>query len=126
MRISITAVRFSKSSRETPRSTGRKSMSVRSEKLNWEVILPTALRTRRAMLKQLLILAIAGLASGICPAAEQPRPNILLLWLDNVGYGDLGCYGNRHAKTPHIDRLALEGVRCTDFYIASPSCSPSR
>jgi arylsulfatase A-like enzyme len=45
---------------------------------------------------------------------------------DNVGYGDLGCYGNRLVKTPRIDRLAGEGVRCTDFYIASPSCMPSR
>jgi arylsulfatase A-like enzyme len=45
---------------------------------------------------------------------------------DNIGYGDLGCYGNRLVQTPRIDRLAAEGVRCTDFYIASPSCMPSR
>jgi arylsulfatase A-like enzyme len=54
------------------------------------------------------------------------RPNIVLMLFDNVGYGDLGCYGNRLAQTPRIDRLAAEGVRCTDFYIASPSCMPSR
>lgn len=58
--------------------------------------------------------------------AESSRPNLLLLFVDNVGYGDLGCYGNRDAITPRIDRLAREGVRCLDFYIASPSCSPSR
>ena len=58
--------------------------------------------------------------------AVEQRPNVLLVWIDNVGYGDLGCYGNRENKTPHMDRLAKEGVRCTDFYIGSPSCSPSR
>lgn len=59
-------------------------------------------------------------------AAETRKPNFLLLFADNLGYGDLGCYGSKEAKTPHIDRLAAEGVRCTDFYIGSPSCSPSR
>lgn len=49
-----------------------------------------------------------------------------MMFLDNIGYGDLGCYGNDQIKTPRIDRLAAEGVRCTDFYIASPSCMPSR
>jgi arylsulfatase A-like enzyme len=46
--------------------------------------------------------------------------------VDNVGYGDLGCYGNSEILTPRIDQLAAEGVRCTDFYIGSPSCMPSR
>lgn len=58
--------------------------------------------------------------------ARTGRPNFLVLFLDNVGYGDLGCYGNREVKTPNIDKLAREGVRCTDFYIGSPSCTPSR
>jgi len=72
-----------------------------------------------------VLLSLAVLAA--CVAAEEPaRPNLLLLFVDNVGYGDLGCYGNRDAITPRIDRLAAEGVRCLDFYIASPSCSPSR
>jgi arylsulfatase A-like enzyme len=59
-------------------------------------------------------------------ASRGDRPNFVLLFIDNLGYGDLGCYGNAAVKTPHIDRLAGEGVRCTDFYIGSPSCSPSR
>ncbi|UCC97056.1 MAG: sulfatase-like hydrolase/transferase [Phycisphaerales bacterium] len=54
------------------------------------------------------------------------KPNIVIMFLDNIGYGDLGCYGNKQTKTPRIDRLAAEAVRCTDFYIASPSCMPSR
>jgi arylsulfatase A-like enzyme len=48
------------------------------------------------------------------------------MYIDNVGYGDLGCYGNKLVKSPNIDRLASEGVRCTDWYTASPSCTPSR
>ena len=59
-------------------------------------------------------------------SAATPPPNILLIFADNLGYGDLGCYGNTTVKTPNIDRLAAEGVRCTDFYIASPTCAPSR
>ena len=58
--------------------------------------------------------------------AGGEKPNIVIMLVDNVGYGDLGCYGNRLVKTPRIDRLAAEGVRCTDFYIAAPSCMPSR
>lgn len=56
----------------------------------------------------------------------QAKPNILLLYIDNVGYGDLGCFGNAEVKTPRIDQLAREGVRCTDFYISTSSCTPSR
>ncbi len=46
--------------------------------------------------------------------------------IDNVGYGDIGCYGNPVIRTPNIDRLAAQGVRCTDFYIVTSSCTPSR
>ena len=54
------------------------------------------------------------------------RPNIILINCDDLGYGDLGVYGSTANKTPAIDRLAAEGVRFTDFYMASPVCSPSR
>jgi arylsulfatase A len=54
------------------------------------------------------------------------RPNILLINCDDVGYGDLGCYGSTRNDTPALDRLAAEGMRFTDFYMASPVCSPSR
>lgn len=57
---------------------------------------------------------------------EVKRPNILLITADNLGYGDLGCYGNRVMKTPVLDQLASEGVRLTDFYTASPTCTVSR
>jgi len=54
------------------------------------------------------------------------KPNIILINCDDLGYGDLGCYGSDRNDTPHIDRLAEEGLRFTDFYVASPICSPSR
>jgi arylsulfatase A len=54
------------------------------------------------------------------------QPNIILINCDDLGYGDLGCYGSPVNRTPAIDRLAAEGMRFTDFYMASPVCSPSR
>jgi len=54
------------------------------------------------------------------------RPNIILINCDDLGYGDLGCYGSRVNKTPALDRLAAEGTRLTDFYMAAPVCTPSR
>ncbi len=54
------------------------------------------------------------------------KPNIILINCDDLGYGDLGCYGSAINKTPAIDRMAAEGTRFTDFYMASPVCSPSR
>jgi len=54
------------------------------------------------------------------------RPNIILINCDDLGYGDLGCYGSSRNDTPHLDRLASEGMRFTDFYMASPVCSASR
>ena len=59
--------------------------------------------------------------------ADVPaRPNIIYINSDDLGYGDLGCYGNPINRTPNMDRLAAQGVRLTQFYIGSPSCSPSR
>jgi uncharacterized sulfatase len=55
-----------------------------------------------------------------------PQPNIIVILCDDLGYGDLGCYGNRAIRTPAIDRLAAEGVRFTDFYSSATICSPSR
>jgi arylsulfatase len=62
------------------------------------------------------------------PPAGAPRrpPNVVIVFADDLGYGDPGCYGGTRAPTPHIDRLAREGVRCTDFHVAQPVCSASR
>ena len=52
---------------------------------------------------------------------KNNKPNIILINCDDLGYGDLGCYGSNRNKTPYIDRLADGGVRFTDFYMASPA-----
>jgi len=54
------------------------------------------------------------------------KPNIVLINCDDLGYGDLGCYGSKKNDTPVLDKLAAEGIRFTDFYMASPVCTPSR
>lgn len=54
------------------------------------------------------------------------RPNVILIVCDNLGYGDVGCYGSKLHNTPHIDRMATEGLRFTDFYVTSGVCTPSR
>lgn len=84
-------------------------------------------------LKVRLSFAIALLISLTCfgvpllAQAEVPRrPNILLILIDDMGYGDLSCYGNKVTATPHVDRLAAEGIRFTQYSAASPICSPSR
>src|SRR5688572_23200350 len=65
------------------------------------------------------------LAAVQLPAQESPRPNVILIVMDDVGYGDYGSYGAPDVKTPNIDSLARNGTRLTDFY-AAPSCSPTR
>lgn len=54
------------------------------------------------------------------------KPNFVLVFLDDLGYGDLGCYGAEKIRTPNIDRMAAEGMKFTDFYAAAPVCTPSR
>ncbi len=56
----------------------------------------------------------------------QAKPNIILIYIDDLGYGDIGCYGCKDIPTPNIDRLATEGVRFTASYITNPPCCPSR
>ncbi len=61
------------------------------------------------------------------PLAEPPRqPNIIMVFIDDLGWGDFSCFGNQDAQTPHIDQLAREGIRFHQFYVNSPICSPSR
>jgi len=80
--------------------------------------------THRSSLVRWLIVAVLSLAVS-APAAAR-KPNIVLVLADDLGYGDLGCYGQTRIKTPNIDRLAREGLRFTQFYAGSPVCAPSR
>src|SRR5688572_13814050 len=73
-----------------------------------------------------LTAALVSLAAKAIAATPSPIPNILLVTADNLGMGDVGCYGSKEIKTPNIDALAREGVRCTTFYTASPTCTVSR
>lgn len=84
--------------------------------------------TRRAFLRLAGGLAAAGLFGGASSrgAAAKRKPNIIIIFTDDQGYGDLGCYGHPTIRTPHIDRMAAEGLRFTDFYSSSPVCTPSR
>jgi hypothetical protein len=70
-------------------------------------------------------LLATSLASGLAGAAA-PKPNIVLIYTDDVGYGDVGCYGAKSVATPNIDRLAQRGLRFTDAHATSATCTPSR
>jgi arylsulfatase A-like enzyme len=71
-----------------------------------------------------LVLAAALGFPAAAPAAS--KPNLIVILADDLGYGDLGCYGAKTLATPRIDGMARQGARCTDFYAAAPFCSPSR
>ena len=65
-------------------------------------------------------------APGETTQDSAARPNIVILYADDMGWGDTGAYGHPYIKTPSLDRLANEGQRWTDFYVPAPVCSPSR
>ena len=72
----------------------------------------------------IMLTAFAQLVTVSATAAD--KPNIIVILCDDLGYGDLECYGHPHIKTPNLNRLAGEGLRFTDFYSAAPVCSPAR
>ena len=91
----------------------------------------------RALGGAFLLAAIAAVTAGCDTASSKPlangggsstdsRPNVVILFADDLGYGDLGSFGHPYIRTPNIDSLAAEGQRWTDFYVAAPVCSPSR
>ena len=73
-----------------------------------------------------IVCILAALTSVSNAADAPPRPNIVMVFIDDMGWGDFSCFGNEEAKTPHVDRLAVEGIRFSQFYVNSPICSPSR
>ncbi|MBN1509618.1 MAG: sulfatase [Sedimentisphaerales bacterium] len=88
---------------------------------------------RREFLKTIGWTAAAAIAPGCSRSlrvastdGEGRRPNFVIVFIDDMGYGDVGCFGARGYQTPNIDRMAAEGARFTDFYAASSVCTPSR
>ncbi len=77
-----------------------------------------------AILAVLASLCVEGRVAGETP--PRGRPNIVIILADDLGYGDLGCFGAKDIRTPHLDRMAAEGTRFTDFSVVAALCTPSR
>jgi len=77
-------------------------------------------------MKRLLCLVCLVWAAAFVPTFAQARPNVVLIYMDDLGYGDPSCYGATAVRTPNIDRLAREGLRFTDGHSAAATCTPSR
>ncbi len=58
--------------------------------------------------------------------AQPKKPNVVVIFCDDLGYGDLGCYGHPTIRTPNLDGMARDGMKFTQFYVAAPVCTPSR
>jgi arylsulfatase A-like enzyme len=72
------------------------------------------------------LLVLAAVVSPLAVHAAEPKPNVIFILADDLGYGDLGCYGQKKIRTPNIDKLAAEGVRFTQAYAGATVCAPSR
>lgn len=81
--------------------------------------------TTPPLLKSLLLLAILQ-ATVLAATAQKKQPNVIFLLADDLGWGDLSCYGGSKIKTPNLDKLAAQGTLFTQYYQSSPVCSPSR
>src|SRR5260370_19400343 len=78
------------------------------------------------MPRTLSLCLVALLFTGPAHAETPRKPNVVLIMTDDMGYADLGCYGSKDIKTPHLDKLAKQGTRLTHFYSNGPVCTPTR
>jgi arylsulfatase A len=86
-----------------------------------------SVRINRRLVRGFWFVLIAAIAVAPCASAAKPRtPNVVVLLADDLGYGDLTCYGCPDARTPNLDRMASEGAKFTDAYASAPVCSPTR
>ena len=81
---------------------------------------------RRTFLKQAAVASACAATNATAQKNSTRTPNVLMILVDDLGYGDLGCYGNAQCETPNIDRLARQGMRFTNAYAPAPICSASR
>ncbi|MFY9610593.1 MAG: sulfatase [Blastocatellia bacterium] len=89
--------------------------------------LNTVFYRRRAVLLSALIVCFPQSPCSVPGlAAARQQPNIIFIYADDMGYGDVGCFGAKAIRTPNIDRMAAEGLKLTSFYATSPICTPSR
>ncbi len=88
-------------------------------------LLPAALLTTALLTTALLTVALMLVPATVPQACAAP-PNVVLLFADDLGYGDVGCFGAKDIRTPNLDRMAREGMRFTDFYVSQPVCTASR
>ncbi|MBI9017927.1 MAG: sulfatase [Phycisphaerae bacterium] len=87
------------------------------------------MQNRRGFLKSagmVGLLALSGCSLASKMKSMHKNPNIIIVFTDDQGYGDAGCFGATDIKTPNIDQLAADGIKLTDFYVAAPVCTPSR
>ena len=84
------------------------------------------MKTKFKISKLLFIISICTVCLGCNKTTAQEKPNIIIMMADDLGYGDVGCFGNKIIETPNIDQLASDGVKFTQFYAGHPTCSPSR
>ncbi len=82
--------------------------------------------SRRVFLRSTSLAALAAAVPLRARASESRQPNVVLIYADDLGYGDVSCYGATRVSTPNIDRLAAEGIRFTNAHSASATCTPSR
>ncbi len=96
-------------------------LKTRPASVNYRILQP--MKIRHSLFALVLLPACQTTAPTTTPTR---KPNIVLIVADDLGYGDLGSYGQKLIQTPHLDRMATEGMRFTDFYAGSPVCAPSR
>ena len=89
-------------------------------------LLTNNLFTDQCFLTLILVLILAILGQAEEARSNDAKPNIVLIFIDDMGWADFSCFGNKEAQTPHIDRIAAEGICFDQFYVNSPVCSPSR
>ena len=85
------------------------------------------MKARLCFLKLLLMAYMSGvIGQPSSISSKKSSPNVIYIYADDLGYGEIGCYGQKKIKTPNLDRMAKEGIRFTNHYTSAPVCAPAR